>query len=157
MSNDREQLRELGRFEAASGIYNADRCEIRSPKSRHRGPWDPLAARRLVAAPGWSWTEGMLAVADDGGLPHGIRITGRSSRGRVIYSTRPRVPALDDAATRGAILDVLRELYLADCVLEHRERAWRVVYPSGSEAWLDVSGWRASAGEALAVAMERAG
>jgi hypothetical protein len=125
--------------------------------TRHRKALDVIAARRLVDAPGWTWAEGMLALADDRDLPHGMRITGRSSRGRVIHSRRPRVPALDDPATVGAILAVLGDLYLADCVLEHRERAWRVVYPSGSEAWLDVSGWRASAGEALAVAMERAG
>jgi len=125
--------------------------------SKHRRAVDPTAARRLAHAPSWDWRPGMLALCDDQELPHGIRITGPSSRGRVIHSRRPRIPAVDDAATVGAILGLLSGIYVADCVLEHRERQWRVVYPSGAEAWLDVSGWRTSAGEALAVAMERAG
>ena len=58
-------------------------------------------ARVAVTLPAWDWRVGMKAVADDDGPAHSMRVTGRTSRGRVIHSRRPRVPDLEDEATLG--------------------------------------------------------
>lgn len=64
-------------------------------------------ARVAVTLPTWDWRVGMKAIADDDEPAHSMRVTGRTSRGRVIHSRRPRVPDLEDEATLGAALGLV--------------------------------------------------
>ena len=72
-------------------------------------------ARRFVACKGWRWVAGMLAT-------DGWRVAGREGdlilwgRGREVTGLSVRsetngIPDLSDAATRGAILELVREAW----------------------------------------------
>lgn len=117
---------------------------------------DVESCRRAAKTASWDWSYGMLALTDDDRPLHALRITGRSSRGRVRQGSRPRIPDLEDAATQGCCLELLSYKFGARCVLEHRKGKVRVVRPYGSEAWLNVSPWARSASSALAAAFENA-
>lgn len=119
-------------------------------------------ARWAVAAPGWDWRVGMKAVADDDGPAHSMRVTGRTSRGRVIHSRRPRVPDVTDEATLGAMLGLVWSRHPEVVVwlgyAEPAGRPWWTVWASGAErVELGSGSTRARAIVAALAAMEVTG
>lgn len=79
-----------------------------------------VLARRAVACPGWRWMPGMLARAIDSG--HEARITkvyGHGSaevvdrEGRSEWGLSEAAPDLDDPATLGCLLALVREAWSA--------------------------------------------
>ena len=57
---------------------------------------------------------------------------------------------LDDAATKGCLLEQVRRRHGAECSTEYRSgRGWRVFRPVGEEAIVDVSGWHESEADAM--------
>ena len=108
-------------------------------------------ARRAVACPGWAWRPGMLARPDPNrtvtpelAWSDRFRVLGDGEVGGPCGAPEGWLPDLDDAATKGAVLGLVREAWgspaaQATPVTERR-------LPAGSVSWTDcvwvVLGWR---------------
>tara|TARA_R110000868_G_C10645628_1_gene744501 strand:- start:57 stop:455 length:399 start_codon:yes stop_codon:yes gene_type:complete len=73
-------------------------------------------ARRFVACKGWRWLPGMLAQSESQGVARvfhvatdgWISLCGGQPFGSPFHTKTPQFPILSDAATRGAILQLVR-------------------------------------------------
>ena len=116
---------------------NGQRLPTRNPKSAAQPLDKELLGVRAIESPDWEWRDGMQVLRWSRGKPDHLVPEGRVGNVDRRRITSTSIPDLEDAATRGALLGLLRDL-IGDSTLspmayrsDEGDVLWRFGYALG--------------------------